>query len=40
VAGVGGSFHKDKKVADCVKVVCINVISEVITVHNYLVCSV
>jgi len=40
VAGVGGTSHKDKKVAGCVKVVCINVISEVIRVHHYLVCSV
>jgi len=40
VAGVGGYIRKDKKVAGCVKVVCVNVISEVITVHHYLVCSV
>jgi len=39
VAGVGGTFIR-KKVAGCVKVVCINVISEVIIVHHYLVCSV
>jgi len=40
VAGVGGYIHKGKNVAGCVKVVCVNVISEVITVHHYLVCSV
>jgi hypothetical protein len=33
-------FIRTKKVAGCVKVVCVNVISEVITVHHYLVCSV
>lgn len=40
MAGVGGTFHKDKKVADCVKVVYINAISEVIIVYHYLRCSV